>query len=65
MALVQVPDRRGDPERAEGADTADSVIFASEPLTSDTSTWLEVPEYSMIHAEAGNGSPSIEIHYLN
>jgi glutamine amidotransferase len=47
-----------------GADTADSLIFASEPLTSDTSTWLEVPEYSMIYADTRNGAPSVEIHYL-
>ena len=33
----------GDPPR--------SVIIASEPLTKDTSTWLEVPEYSMLTAE--------------
>src|SRR3954447_17636735 len=33
----------GDPPR--------SVIVASEPLTSDSSTWLEVPEYSMLTAE--------------
>ena len=25
-----------------------SVLIASEPLTADTSTWLEVPEYSML-----------------
>jgi glutamine amidotransferase len=28
-----------------------SVIIASEPLTTDISTWLEVPEYSMLTAE--------------
>ena len=28
-----------------------SVIIASEPLTTDYSTWLEVPEYSMLTAE--------------
>ena len=33
----------GDPHR--------SVIIASEPLTADFSTWLEVPEYSMLTAE--------------
>ena len=31
-------------------DTARSLLIASEPLTVDTSTWLEVPEYSMITA---------------
>ena len=48
-----------------GANTADSVMIASEPLTRDTSTWLEVPEYSMIYADTRSGRPSIEIHYLD
>ncbi|HEX5731160.1 hypothetical protein, partial [Microbacterium sp.] len=30
-----------------------SLLIASEPLTLDTSTWLEVPEYSMITATIG------------
>jgi glutamine amidotransferase len=48
-----------------GSDTADSIIIASEPLTRDTSTWLEVPEYSMIYADTRSGTPSVEIHYLD
>jgi glutamine amidotransferase len=32
------------------SDTPRSLLIASEPLTIDTSTWLEVPEYSMITA---------------
>ena len=48
-----------------GADTADSIMIASEPLTRDTSTWLEVPEYSMIYADTHSGRPSVEIHYLS
>ena len=28
-----------------------SLLIASEPLTADTSTWLEVPEYSLLTAE--------------
>jgi glutamine amidotransferase len=32
------------------SDTPRSLLIASEPLTVDTSTWLEVPEYSMITA---------------
>jgi hypothetical protein len=33
------------------------VLIASEPLTVDTTTWLEVPEYSMLTASvpAGGG----------
>lgn len=48
-----------------GADTADSIIIASEPLTRDTSTWLEVPEYSMIYADTRSGRPTVEINYLD
>ena len=48
-----------------GADTADSIMIASEPLTRDTTTWLEVPEYSMIYAETRSGRPTVEIHYLD
>jgi glutamine amidotransferase len=33
------------------ADRPRSVIIASEPLTVDVATWLEVPEYSMLTAE--------------
>ena len=48
-----------------GADTADSIMIASEPLTRDTSTWLEVPEYSMIYADTRSGRPTVEVHYLD
>jgi len=48
-----------------GADTADSIMIASEPLTRDTTTWLEVPEYSMIYADTRSGRPTVEIHYLD
>ena len=35
-----------------GAGTLRSLLIASEPLTVDVSTWLEVPEYSMITARS-------------
>jgi glutamine amidotransferase len=34
-----------------GGDRIRSLLIASEPLTVDTSTWLEVPEYSMLTAQ--------------
>jgi glutamine amidotransferase len=34
-----------------GGDAVRSLLIASEPLTVDTSTWLEVPEYSMLTAQ--------------
>jgi predicted glutamine amidotransferase len=42
--------RDGDWQMTAG-DPPRSVIIASEPLTTDYSTWLEVPEYSMLTAE--------------
>lgn len=48
-----------------GADNANSIMIASEPLTRDTSTWLEVPEYSMIYADTRSGRPTVEVHYLD
>lgn len=48
-----------------GADNADSIMIASEPLTRDTTTWLEVPEYSMICADTRGGRPSVAVHYLD
>jgi len=48
-----------------GANNADSIMIASEPLTRDVSTWLEVPEYSMIYADTRSGRPTVEIHYLD
>ena len=42
--------RDGDWQMTAG-DPPRSVIVASEPLTTDFSTWLEVPEYSMLTAE--------------
>lgn len=37
----------------------DSVIIASEPLTRDPSTWLEVPEYSMLFVSIVEGRRGI------
>ena len=48
-----------------GAENADSIIVASEPLTKDTSTWVEVPEYSALHVELTGGTPAVTIRYLD
>ena len=42
-----------------GIRSADSVIIASEPLTRDVSTWLQVQPYSMIYVERRDGTPRI------
>lgn len=36
-----------------------SIILASEPLTRDTTTWVEVPEYTLIIAELDNNKIKI------
>ena len=48
-----------------GSDAIMMESALSAPLTKDTSTWLEVPEYSMIYADTRSGRPSVEIHYLS
>ena len=52
---------RDDGDSAMAAsDALRSLLIASEPLTIDTSTWLEVPEYSMITATAGPAALDLE-----
>ena len=34
----------------KGSKMKSSIIIASEPLTEDTTTWIEVPEYTLIVA---------------
>jgi len=47
-----------------GSDNATSVLIASEPLTRDTAAWVEVPEYSMLHATIKKGCPAITLRDL-
>lgn len=42
------------------SDVPRSLLIASEPLTIDTSTWLEVPEYSMLTAALTPGGLDFE-----
>jgi len=49
-----------------GSENADSVLVASEPLTRDVSTWVEVPEYSMLHAVIRrNQQPAVTLRELS
>jgi glutamine amidotransferase len=48
-----------------GSDCVDTVIVASEPLTRDTTTWLEVPEYSMLSASTKNDRSTVSLEYLD
>lgn len=48
-----------------GSDNATSILVASEPLTRDTAAWVEVPEYSMLHATIRKGRPAVTIRDLD
>ena len=47
-----------------GTDVTSSLLVASEPITADTSTWLEVPEYSLVVASRDGGTVKTELHDL-
>jgi glutamine amidotransferase len=42
-----------------------SLIIASEPLTTDTSTWMEVPEYSLLSASQVGDGLAVEVAALD
>ena len=48
-----------------GAERADSILVASEPLTRDTSSWVELPEYGALFAELKNGRPRASVRLLD
>lgn len=45
----------------KNTDANDSIILASEPLTLDTTTWIEIPEYSLVVAQY-NKKQKLQIH---
>src|SRR5258705_12052 len=48
-----------------GAERAESILVASEPLTRDTSSWAELPEYGALFAEIRNGRPYVCVRLLD
>jgi glutamine amidotransferase len=48
-----------------GRRDATAVLLASEPLTRDESTWLEVPEYSLVSFDVGGGRPSMQSRFIS
>jgi hypothetical protein len=40
-------------------------LLASEPLTVDSSTWLEVPEYSLLVGSLDREQLHVELHDLD
>lgn len=55
----------GEWQMTGGAQNADSIIVASEPLTRDTSSWVELPEYGALFAEIRGGRPYISVKLLD
>lgn len=48
-----------------GAQGASSILVASEPLTRDVASWVEVPEYSVLHAGLRDGRPEATLRFLD
>ena len=48
-----------------GAENADSIIVASEPLTQDIAAWVELPEYGALFAEIRDGRPKVSLRLLD
>jgi glutamine amidotransferase len=51
----------GEWQMVGGEGEATSALIASEPLSSNTATWLQVPEYSLVHADTRGGRPRVEV----
>ena len=48
-----------------GEAEATSVLIASEPLSTNTANWLQVPEYSLVHADTTGGRPRLLVRALD
>ena len=55
----------GEWQMTGGAEHAESILVASEPLTRDTSSWVELPEYGALFAEKRNGRPRVSVRLLD
>lgn len=51
--------------KMKGSDIKSSIIIASEPLTENTTTWLEVPEYTLVVAHLENSEITIMSQDIN
>src|SRR5436190_53369 len=55
----------GEWKMSGGAEHADSIIVASEPLTRATSAWVQLPEYGALFAEVRAGRPRLSLRLLD
>lgn len=51
--------------KMKGSNAKKSIIIASEPLTEDTTTWLKVPEYTLVIARQSNDEITITSQDIN
>lgn len=51
----------GEWQMTGGEEEPRSIIIASEPLSSNSATWMPVPEYAMVHAEMVGDRPSFRV----
>ena len=51
----------GEWQMVGGEDPPRAIIVASEPLSSNSATWMPVPEYAMIHAAVEAGRPAFRV----
>ena len=45
-------------------ESARAMLLASEPLTRDESTWLEVPEYSLVSFDLRGDAPLVSARMI-
>jgi predicted glutamine amidotransferase len=55
----------GEWQMTGGAEQADSILVASEPLTRDTSSWVELPEYGALVVDMRDGRPRVSVKLLD
>jgi predicted glutamine amidotransferase len=48
-----------------GAEAASAILVASEPLTRDVASWVEVPEYAVLHARIRDGRPAVTVRCID
>jgi len=51
--------------KMKGSKVKSSIIIASEPLTEDSTTWIEVPEYTLLVAHLSEGEVKIVSQDIN
>lgn len=55
----------GEWQMTGGAEQADSILVASEPLTRNTAAWVELPEYAALVADMRDGAPRVSVKLLD